>query len=193
MFLFPPDILKYMQSEDQKLVKELLSRNEAALNRFYHTYAPQLLGFIRAKVGIEADVEEIAQDTLFALLEGLRDFTFQSSLKTYLFSIAHHKIVDFYRKKKLKKIVFSQIASGLELIRAEGVEPEELFTRQMITEKITTILKQLAPRYGQILVLKYVEGRNVVEIAGRMSLSFKSAESLLFRARKAFVKLYNAP
>ena len=190
MFLFPPDILKYMQSEDQKLVKELLSRNEAALNRFYHTYAPQLLGFIRAKVGIEADVEEIAQDTLFALLEGLRDFTFQSSLKTYLFSIAHHKIVDFYRKKKLKKIVFSQIASGLELIRAEGVEPEELFTRQMITEKITTILKQLAPRYGQILVLKYVEGRNVVEIAGRMSLSFKSAESLLFRARKAFVKLY---
>jgi len=176
--------------DDKLLVQQLLSRNERALNDFYHTYAPQLLGFIRAKIGIEADVEEIAQDTLFALLEGLRDFTFQSSLKTYLFSIAHHKIVDFYRKKKLKKIVFSQIASGLDLIRAEGVEPEELLTRQMIEEKITTILNKLTPRYGQILVLKYVEGRNVVEIAGRMSLSFKSAESLLFRARKAFVKLY---
>ena len=179
-----------MIEDDKLLVQKLLSRDEAALKRFYDIYAPKLLNFIRAKVGSEADVEEICQDTLFALLEGLRDFTFQSSLKTYLFSIAHHKIVDFYRKKKLKKIVFSQIASGLELIRAEGVEPEELFTRQMITEKITTILKQLAPRYGQILVLKYFEGRNVVEIAGRMSLSFKSAESLLFRARKAFVKLY---
>ena len=179
-----------MIEDDKLLVQQLLSRNERALNDFYHTYAPQLLGFIRAKIGIEADVEEIAQDTLFALLEGLRDFTFQSSLKTYLFSIAHHKIVDFYRKKKLKKIVFSQIASGLDLIRAEGVEPEELLTRQMIEEKITTILNKLTPRYGQILVLKYVEGRNVVEIAGRMSLSFKSAESLLFRARKAFVKLY---
>ena len=179
-----------MTSKDKLLVNQLLSRNERALNDFYHTYAPQLLGFIRTKVGSEADVEEIAQDTLFALLEGLRDFTFQSSLKTYLFSIAHHKIVDFYRKKKLKKIVFSQLASGLELVRAEGVEPEELFTQQMIAEKITTVLKKLAPKQAKILVLKYVEGRGVNEIAQKMSITFKSAESLLFRARKAFVKLY---
>lgn len=179
-----------MIDNDRELVTKLLSRDEAALNHFYHTYAPQLLGFIRTKIGSEADVEEIAQDTLFALLEGLRDFTFQSSLKTYLFSIAHHKIVDFYRKRKLKKIVFSQIASGLELIRAEGVEPEELFTKHMIEEKIATVLSRLTSKQAKVLLLKYVEGRGVVEIAQKMSLTFKSAESLLFRARKAFVKLY---
>ena len=88
---------------ERKLITRLLARNKMALSEFYRLYSARLLNFIRKRVGDEKDVEEIAQDTLFAFLEGARDFTGRCSLNTYLCSIAYNKIVDFYRKKRLKE------------------------------------------------------------------------------------------
>ncbi len=177
--------------EEKRLLQRLMSKDRSAVYEFYHRYSPRLLNFIRKRVGNEADVEEIAQDTLFAFLEGVRDFTGRCSLNTYLCSIAYNKIVDFYRKKRLKKIVFSQFPEGLELLISEVSDPQKILDNTLLAHKITMILADLAPHYGQILKLKYIEGRSVEEIARLLSCSFKSAESVLFRARRAFVKLYS--
>lgn len=178
------------KDQDELLLSRLLKHDKKAVREFYLLYSQALLNFIRRKIGNECDVEEIAQDTLFAFLEGARDFTGKCKLRTYLCSIAQHKIVDFYRKKKLKKIVFSQLPQGLEMLISQSVGPEELFDNQLLRGKIKNIFNRLAPRYSRILRLKYVEGRGVDEIAKLLSCSFKSAESVLFRARKTFVRLY---
>jgi len=175
---------------ERKLITRLLARNKMALSEFYRLYSARLLNFIRKRVGDEKDVEEIAQDTLFAFLEGARDFTGRCSLNTYLCSIAYNKIVDFYRKKRLKKILFSQMPEGLELLISEVTDPQKIFDNTLLAHKISTIFSKLMPHYAHMLKLKYVEGRSVEEIARLLSCSFKSAESVLFRARKEFVKLY---
>ena len=51
------------------------------------------------------------QDSFVAFFEKLRDFRGQSSLKTYLFSIARNKTIDYIRKKKIKKVLFSALPS----------------------------------------------------------------------------------
>ena len=181
-----------LENQESRLIRKILAHDKTALRQFYLTYSPRLLRFIRHKVGSREDIEEIAQDTLFAFLEGARDFTGRCSLSTYLCSIANYKIVDFYRKKKLKKIVFSQLPDGMETLVSELAEPEKLLDKALESQKISAIFKRLSPLYAQILRLKYVEGRSVVEIARILTISFKAAESVLFRARKAFVKLYVA-
>jgi RNA polymerase sigma-70 factor (ECF subfamily) len=178
--------------EDRELIEKLLARDESAVKEFYDTYSPPLLRFIHGKINERADVEEIAQDTLFAFLDGARDFTYQCKLSTYLCSIASHKIIDFYRRRKLKKIVFSQMPAGFEILAGQGSDPEDLFTKKFIKEKIKGVLRRISPHYSRIIFLKYEEGRSVEEIAKILSISFKSAESILFRARKAFVQLYTA-
>jgi RNA polymerase sigma-70 factor (ECF subfamily) len=52
----------------------------------------------------------LTQDTFVDFLEALRDFRYQSSLKTFIFSIAKNKNIDWLRKKKIKKIIFSYAA-----------------------------------------------------------------------------------
>jgi DNA-directed RNA polymerase specialized sigma24 family protein len=47
-------------------------------------------------------------------------------------------------------------------------------------------LDQLPARYGDALEWKYVEGLSVKEIAVRLGVGPKAAESLLTRARQAF-------
>ena len=182
-----------METQEQKLLASLFSGNKFAAREVYNRFMPRLLNFIRLKIDNEHDVEEIAQDTMFAFLEGARDFEGKSRLNTYICAIARHKIADFYRKKRIKKIVFSQLPEGWENLFSELASPDVIFEDTMLVAKITQVFEKLTPIYRKLLHLKYVEGRGVAEIAQILTVSFKSTESMLFRARRAFVKIYEKP
>ncbi len=175
--------------KDDELVRNILRRDRQALAAFYRTYTPLLRRLLLAKVQNPNDVEEILQDTLFGFLEAIRDFHGNASIKTFLFSICQHKIVDFYRKKKIKHVVFSQFPQ-LESLVSPIVSPEEEFDVMILKEKIRHVLARLLPIYRNVLTLKYLEDFSVEDIAKKLSITFKSAESRLFRARKAFVELF---
>lgn len=175
---------------DQQLVQSILSGHEPSLRLFYQTHIGKLTSFVRKKIGDETDVEEIVQDTFIASLEALRDFTFRCSLSTFLCSIAKRKVVDFYRKKKLKRILFSQFPQ-FESLMSILTTPEEKLDETLLVEKIERTFNALTPRYARILRLKYIEGLSVSQISQELSISFKSVESILFRARRAFVAYYD--
>ena len=51
---------------------------------------------------------------------------------------------------------------------------------------IQATLDYLPSHYGNVLEWKYIEDNSVAEIAARLDIAPKAAESLLTRARKAF-------
>lgn len=174
---------------DATLIARLFAHDRRAAAAFYQQYAPQLRRHILAKVKTEEDAEEILQDTLFSFLEGLRDFQQKSSVRTYLFSICHHKIIDYYRRKKIGHFVFSQMPQ-LEMLVSPLLGPEAELDATLIKEKIRRVLARMLPVHRQVLILKYLDHVSVEDIAERLSITFKSAESRLFRARRAFVELF---
>jgi len=176
-------------TSDETLITQMLARDRRALSVFYHRYTPRLSSYIHSKIADQADAEEVLADTLFAFLEAIRDFHGKSSIKTFLYAICHHKVVDYYRKKKLKQLVFSR-APNLELLVSPLLSPEEELDLTIMKEKIQSVLSRMLPRYRSVLVSKYIDNLSVAEIARKFALSFKSAESQLFRARKAFVELF---
>jgi len=175
--------------DDATLITRLFAHDKRAAASFYRQYAQQLRRYITTRVRIPEDAEEILQDTLFSFLEDLRDFHKSCSIRTYLFSICQHKVVDFYRRKKLKHVLFSQMPQ-LETLVSPLLGPEEELDAALIRDKIHVVLAQLLPIHRQVLVLKYLDHVSVADIASKLSISFKSAESRLFRARKAFVELF---
>lgn len=173
---------------EKKLVGLLLRGDKKALRFFLKTYQPFLLNFIKRKVA-EEDAEEILQDVFLLSLESLRDFAFRAKLTTFLCAIARHKIADYYRKKRLKKILFSQLPAAEPLLKVLRT-PEDKLDEVLIKKAIEKSLQLLKPRYQKILRLKYEDGFSVNEIAFKLKISFKSAESHLFRARKIFIATY---
>lgn len=178
--------MKLNKIEEKVLIEGILRGEESQLRRFYEIYYRPILSFIRKRINNEEDVEEVLQDTLLGALDSFRDFSFRSSLFTFLCSIASHKVIDYYRRKKIKNIVFSKIPN-VEEILGSLVGPEEVLDHEMLKTKIKNTLSRLSPMYQKIIDLKYIQGYSVEEIAQKLSLSFKSTESHLFRARKAFV------
>ncbi len=149
----------------------------------------RLQGFVRQKVDKYEDVEEIVQDTLLASWDSLPLFRRKSKLFTWVCGIARHEIGDFYRKRKIKQIVFSKLPF-LKEIMDKALGPELQYLELETKRKILKTLKGLSEGYSKILRLKYIDGLSMKEIAGKLNISVKAVESRLSRARLAFREVY---
>lgn len=178
-----------ISKEDRMLYGKIITGDQAAITLFYTRHESTLRTFIEKKLGSSEHTDEILQDAFIGFFEALRSFRAQCSLKTFLYAIAGKKVLSHIRKKRLKQYMFSHLpVYVIESLTA--VWADDGITSRELAEKIERSIGGLPHDYQVALRLKYVEGRKVPHIAHHLNLSFKAAESLLFRARKAFIKSY---
>ena len=96
-----------MDPLDQELVRGVLKGDKVWITKFERKYRQRLLNFILQKIDNYQDAEEVAQDVLVSAIYCLPSFLGKSCLWTWLCSIAKHEIADFYRRKKIKEVLFS--------------------------------------------------------------------------------------
>lgn len=174
---------------ERALIQKIIRKDEKALLTIYRLYKKSIHNFIYRKLKDYHTAEEITQDVFLDFIEALRDFRFQSSIKTFLYSIARNKTIDFIRKKKLKKILFSALPPYfIESLKTIFIDEE--LEKKELSKKIKETLQKLPNDYQFVLRLKYMEGEKVNNIAKKLALGFKATESLVFRARKAFIKIF---
>lgn len=152
-------------------------------------YRLRLKNFIAQRIEKSEDVEDILQETMIAAIKSWSLFSGRSTLFTWLCAIAKHEISDFYRKKKLKTILFSRFP-WLENLVSQALGPEQILLRKEFEEKVKGTMTSLSEGYQEILRLKYYRGLTMIEIAERLNETVKAVESRLFRARKAFAKAF---
>ena len=174
---------------DKELINKILQNNKKAVRGFYKAYQNRLLNFILRKVSNRKDAEEILQDIFVSALDSLPLFSYKSSLFTWLCAIARHEIVDFYRRKKLKTIIFSRLPF-LKKIVDRALGPELAMQEKEAKQRILKTFRNLSEGYSQILRLKYIEGLTMAQIALKLGKTVKAVESRLFRARLAFREQY---
>ncbi|MBI2035002.1 MAG: sigma-70 family RNA polymerase sigma factor [Candidatus Levybacteria bacterium] len=172
------------------IIDAIIQGDKKAIRTFYLAYSPKILSYLQRRLPRNEDAQEIMQDVFLDALDSLPLIRNTNSVLPYLYRIAHNKSVDFYRKKKIKSLLFSQFPL-LESIRNEVHEPEFIYEKQKIHERIEKAFNVLSEKYQIVLRLHYEEGLKVKEIAEKLRLSFKATESLLFRARQQFIKAYS--
>lgn len=179
------------QLDEKKIVSAIIARDETALFELYKQHRDHLFRYIYNQLKDKSLAEEITQDVFLDFIEALRDFHFEASLKTFLFSIARNKVIDVIRRKKVKKILFSSLPAYV-VENITSVMFDDTLEKKELAEKMKTVLQALPNDYELVLRLKYMEGQNVKSIAEKLSLKFKATESLIFRARRMFVKIFQS-
>lgn len=149
----------------------------------------KLIKFVSGRVSDPRDAEDIVQETLISIYDSRALFKGKSAFFTWACAIAKHEIADFYRKKKIKQIVFSRLPF-LQGLVSEALGPELAYQELETKIKIVNTLKHLSEGYSRILRLKYVEELSMKQIAEELQLTVKAVESRLTRARLAFQKVY---
>src|SRR4030042_1569190 len=153
-----------MRNNEIEIVERIIKKDEKALRFFYNQYYKQVFNFIYRKTKKYHLSEELTQDTFIDFLEALRDFRFQSSLKTFIFSIAKNKTIDWIRRKKIKTFIFSMlpdyVVEGLKVVLMD-----EEIEKKALAKKIAHVFSKLPNDYRKILRQKYIEDAKVDQIA----------------------------
>ena len=175
--------------EERRLVEKILQGEKKAIDEFISKYRTSLLTFVNQRIDNPRDAEDIVQEALLSALDGLPNFKFRSSLFSWLCVISRHEIADFYRKRKIKTVLFSRFPF-LEDWTDQALGPEGKYLRKELQAEIKKAAKQLSEGYWQILRLKYVEGLSMKKIARKLETTVKAVESRLSRARKKFREIW---
>lgn len=169
--------------------KRILAGDSQAVIQFYKVYSPRILSYLSKKLPRPEDAEDLTNDVFLEAIDSISFLQKEQNISAWLYRIAHNKMVDFYRKKRIKSIFLSQVPF-LQIVASEINQPEFQFEKNKIRDGIETALHNLPEKYRKILNLHYEEGIPIKQIAIILDLSFKAAESLLFRARQSFKLAY---
>lgn len=162
--------------------------DEQAVVSLYKEFSPGISRYLKRKLP-ENEVAEILNDVFIEAVDSILTLKKQTNLKAWLYKIAHNKIVDFYRKRKIKSFLLSQVPY-LELFAKEMNQPEFIIEKNQLRDKIEAAMRSIAQKYQNILRMHYEEQMPVKQIALVLNISNKATESLLFRARQQFIKAY---
>jgi RNA polymerase sigma-70 factor (ECF subfamily) len=181
-------------------VSGLRSRDPRALRALVEEQIDPLLAFVFHRVDRDrATAEEVVQDTFLAAVQSAPRFRGDSTVFTWLCGIARKIILMRRRRDRrhAKAIPFSdlllesdeEISIALNRIEEEDL-PESLVVRQETRKFVGAVMSTLPPSYQAGLLARYRDGKTLAQLALEAGTTVKGAESLLYRARRAFAESF---
>lgn len=179
---------------DLELVDRMLAGDEEAFNAFGERYVPALYRFALGRLAGDRELtRETVQTTMTKALSKLDTYRGEASLWTWLCSCCRNEILMGFRSRRTRpaEVSLDEQTEPVAELRPSGPRnPEAVLLSKERARLVHTALDLLTPRYAQALEWKYVERLSVLDIAARLEVGPKAAESLLTRARAAFKESY---
>ncbi|HUF33439.1 MAG TPA: RNA polymerase sigma factor [Acidimicrobiales bacterium] len=167
-------------SDDAAWLRAAATGDHAAVRRLLDEAGPVLYGYVFARVGGDDEAAaDIVQDTFLEAMRGASSFRGDSAVTTWLCSIASRRLARHYEAERRQ----AEARRGLAAVP----EPPESTGFDVITERdaVVRALGRLSVPHRQVLVMKYLDGRAVAEIAADLGRTRVQVQSLLQRARDA--------
>lgn len=153
---------------------------------FYEDALTRVYSYLLARCGGQSAIaEDLTQETFLA---AVREFQRGRAVVTplpWVLGIARHKLFDYYRAEAKR----APIAAFWNDERMDALpEPEHL--EGAARERVQRVLMRIPVVQRQALVLWYMDGYSVPEVARQLGRSVHAAESLLARGRASFRRGY---
>ena len=171
-----------------------MSGRSAQFQAIHDTYRPRILRYLTRLVG-QADAEDLTQDVLIKVSNGLHRFRGDSGLATWIYRIATNTAIDKLRgssaqatqgKEHGTAATESDPDTELELGSAAASAPsvEAGVIRGEMNRCVREFVDRLPENYRTVMVLSELEGFSNAEIGEIMGLSLDTVKIRLHRARE---------
>jgi RNA polymerase sigma-70 factor (ECF subfamily) len=152
-------------------------------------FRSRVLRYLTRLVG-EGEAEDLTQSVMLKVSEGLPDFRGDSSLSTWIYSIATNTALDRLRRKTIQPPGEVEVESD-EADVPQGEQTPSVETtaiRDEMNACIREFIERLPENYRTVMVLSELEGFKNDEIAAILGLSLDTVKIRLHRAREKLRK-----
>lgn len=159
-------------------------QNLADPDRFRDFYAdalPRVYGYFFHRLGADAAMaEDLTQDTFLAAVAELRRGTSVVAPMPWILGVARHKLLDHFRRQRQTDWIL--LSWEDEVDDPALIAPED---GEAARQRAIAALAVVPSPQREALVLRYLDGFSVPEVAAELGRSVSAAESLLARGRVA--------
>ncbi len=168
----------------------------AAFDRLYRDHVDRMYRFAQRLCGSPEDAKDLVQETFLSAYRNLKSFRGESSVSTWLYTIAAHACQRMRRKRKgepdykLSLDALIPTSDGDMPMQVPGgdLSPEERLQFKELRRSLHSAVHKLPKKYRMVLVLRDMEGLSAKEVGAVMGLTERAVKSRLHRAR-LFVRL----
>lgn len=126
---------------------------------------------------------DIVQETFLNAIRHLRSLRDDGKFASWLFGIAHQKCIQRWRKQSREKSAFEEVAA--ETPAECGDDPSSLLIRAEQEGEFMNLLNTLPPAQRSVLLLHFIEGFSIEEIASITGAQPGTVKSRIHYAKKA--------
>lgn len=166
-----------------KLIESCQKGNKKSFNELITYYYPFVLKYLLKITHNKELSEDLVQETFLKMIKNMDSYNISSSsFSTYLISIAKHSYIDYLRTNKEK---------SQEDIDAytNKISSEEIYFKNENYNYLMNEINKLPKNQKEAIILKYIKGYNLEDIALYQKVNSKTIKSRLFEARKKLKKL----
>jgi RNA polymerase sigma-70 factor (ECF subfamily) len=147
----------------------------------YQEHAATILAYLRGHTSSREDAEDLLLEVFLAALEDERLTTLPSSEQlAWLRRVAHHKLVDLYRRTSRRPLV--ALEEVQETLEEEAATPEQAVVHSEEVQNIRDALQRLPPLQQEILRLRFAANLRCGQIAAVLGKREGTVRVLLSRA-----------
>ena len=172
---------------DAELLTAARQGDAAALEDLLVRYQPHLYRFGLRMCGNVEDAGDVVQESLISMARSVRDFRGDSSVSSWLYTIARRFCIKKRRRSKFAPAREESLdAPGSDAARRladASMSPEQSATNRELATVLTHAIDALDPPQREVLVLRDVEGLSAPDVAKVLGISVEAVKSRLHRAR----------
>lgn len=169
--------------DDQQVIEIYLKiQAQNCFRLLYERYAGKIYAKSLTILNDSAAAEDVTQEIFTKIFLNLDRFGGKSKFSTWVYSVTYNYCIDYIRRGKKDRRVFSdeEIEKAPDL--AEEIPDHELM--RMEVSQLKTVLDELPVSDKSVLLMKYQDGMSIRDIAEGMDKSESAVKMQLKRAKE---------
>nr|WP_315490722.1 sigma-70 family RNA polymerase sigma factor [uncultured Rhodoferax sp.] len=181
---------------DESLMLRYAAGNLQAFNLLYARHEMGVWRYVLRSVRVQAVADDVLQDVWFALARQAPNYQPTAKFKTWLFTLAHNRVVDYFRTTKQHVSLdddgddeHDSVALVQALAANSGFGPLKRLETKEQAQALLDAIEQLPFAQREAFMLQAEAGMDVQDIAKTTGVSFETAKSRLRYARSRLKEL----
>ncbi|OLO26776.1 RNA polymerase subunit sigma-70 [Alkalihalophilus pseudofirmus] len=151
------------------------------LEDLYALYYEEIFRYLYQRTRQKELAQDLAQDTFLKAFNGLASFKGKSSVRTWLYTIAHHTFINWYRRET--KYIQHPIEETFSLEQKTYKNPEDVVTAKAEQAQLLAAIYSLKEDYQTVLILREYQELSYDEIAEIVGWKLSKVKTNLHRAK----------
>ncbi len=172
-----------MESEAGAIARGLRRRDPDLLDRLIEQYQHRLLRYLVCLVGNRELAEDLFQETWVRVLERGHQYNGSHEFSTWLYAVARNLTIDYLRKKNPVSLDGLMESGEHAPLEPADTRPMawEVVAQHEEAERVSDALLSIPAEYREAVVLRFLEGLALDEIAAVTAAPLGTVKSRLYR------------